>query len=49
MDNDWLAAYFSATTDCLIESELISESDDHVVISIPRSLWDSYQELSNGN
>lgn len=47
MDNDYWAAY--AAVDCIVESQLISESDDHVVISIPRSLWESYQELANGN
>jgi len=47
MDNDYWAAY--AAVDCIVESELIAEEDDYVVISIPRSLWDSYQELANGN
>ena len=47
MDNDYWAAY--AAVDCIVESELIAEADDYVVISIPRSLWDSYQELANGN
>ena len=49
MDNDYINWIADVAIDCLCESQLISGSDDHVVISIPRSLWYSYQELSNGN
>lgn len=48
MDNDYWRAYDAL--DCLIEADLISESDTHVVLSIPLQLWKIYNnEAEHGN
>lgn len=47
MDDDYWKAYNAL--DCLIEAEVISESNTHVVLSVPIQLWNTYNNKDNTN